>query len=107
MRDERDIRPRVLMETQHLVEVDVVDKAAVRQEDVTRGRMFNEVQIVIEILEIALTALGIVLCRRQVEETVVTTRQIPVFAGTQVIEHGTRFIGEHDAHLVDARIDHA
>ena len=81
MRDERDVRACILMEAQHLAKVDVVDKAAVRQQDVARGGVLDEVQIVVEILEIALVALGIIRCCRQVEEPVVATRQIPVFAG--------------------------
>ena len=107
MRDERDVRARILMETEHLVKVNVVDKAPVCEQNVARRCVLNEVQIVIEILEIALAALCIVLCCRQVEEAVMAARQIPVLARTQMVEHRARLIGEHDAHLDDAGVDHA
>ena len=69
--------------------------------------MLNEVQIVIEILEVTLTALSIVLYRRQIEQSIMATRQIPIFARSQMIQNRARFIGEHNAHFADAGVDHA
>ena len=107
MRDERDIRARILMEAQHLVKVHIVDETAVCEQNIVCRGVLDKVKIMIEILEIALTLLRIIGHRRKVEEPVVAACQIPILAGTQMIEDRARLIGEHHAHLVYAGIDHA
>ena len=107
MRHERNIRARILMKPQDLVEVDVIDKAAICEENITCRDMLDKVEIVVEIFEISLAPHGILLRRRQIKKPIMTTRQIPILARTKVIEHRARLIGEHDANLVDAGVDHA
>ena len=107
MRYEGDVCARILMEAQDFIKVHVVDEAAVRQQNIARGRMLDEVQVVIEILEIPRAPLRIFMHRRQVEQAVMTTRQIPVLSGAQVIKHGARLIGQHNPHLAHSGVDHA
>ena len=105
--DHRDIGIRVLVEAQQLVEVDVVDEAAACQQDVFLRAVLEEVEVVVEVLEIA-TASGFLIVRsRQVEEAVMTTGQIPILTGTEMIQDRTRFVRQHDADILDARVHHA
>ena len=105
--DHRDIGIRVLVEAQQLVEVDVVDEAAACQQDVFLRAVLEEVEVVVEVLEIA-TASGFLIVRsRQVEEAVMTAGQIPILTGTEMIQDRTRFVRQHDADILDARVHHA
>ena len=88
MVDHRDVGARVLVKHQDRVEIHVIDEAAACKEHVLLRAVFDEVEVVIEVLEVALAEVFLILRVRQVEQAVVTTREIPVLAGTQMVEHG-------------------
>ena len=107
MVDHRDVGARVLVEHQDWVEIHVVNEAAACEEHVLLRAVLDEIEVVIEVLEVALAEVFLILRVRQVEQAVVATREIPVLAGTQMVEHGTRLIRQHDADILDAGIHHA
>ena len=107
MVDHRDIRARILVETQDGIEIHIVDETAAREQHVALLAVLDVVEIVVEILEIAPALVIVSLGIREVEEPLMTAGEIPVLAGTQVVEHGARLVRQHDADIADAGIHHA
>ena len=95
------------MEAQHLGEVYVINETAAGQEYIFLAAMLEEIQIMIKILQIAFTDALFFTWGRQVEQAVMTTGQIPILTGTKMIQHGTRLVREHNAHVQNPGIHHA
>ena len=80
-----DIGIGVLVETQQLAKIHIVDKTTAGQQDIALGTVLEEIQIVIEILQITLTVHIFLLRCRKIKQTIMVASQIPIFTRTQMI----------------------
>ena len=104
-----DVRFLFGVEVEHILEIEIVDRVGVGDDDILVAGFPQEVEVAVQGVEPVVPAgcdrrRGVV--RRQEVQTFTFAGKVPGFAGTDVVHQGLIVLFRDDADFGDARVDH-
>jgi hypothetical protein len=85
------------MEIEDFLEIDIIDVRAVDEEDEFFIGEFGEIEVSVNIFEVAFTSVIRRESGGEVSETVTPASEVPIFTGADMIEDGAGVVWEHEA----------